>query len=875
MGDNPLAVEVYSTFTDPGVTITDNVDKSLTATVTGSVDTSIIATYILKYNVSDSAGNAATEVSRSVVVSDTTPPEITLLGDNPLVLAINSTFTDPGATVSDNFDTGLTATVTGTVNTSVLGSYTLSYNVSDSSSNAATSVTRKVDIVDTTAPVITLIGANPLAIEGGSVFTDPGATVTDNVDTGLTASVSGTVDTSTVGSYTLTYDVSDNSGNAASSVTRTVNVEDTTAPVITLVGDDPMVIELNSVFSDPGTTVIDNIDSGLTTTVTGVIDTAALGSTILTYNVSDNAGNAATAVTRTVKVVFATPIPTLTIGMKQLQFSWPAVDGADHYRILVNPDGLSGFTVDPDATNISATSHTLVIPVHLTNWLSAQYIVEVCDAAEVACVGSLSEPLALLDSVAATGYVKASNTDAGDLFGLSVSLSADGNTLAVGAYFEGSAATGIDGNELDNSKPKSGAAYVYQKSGLIWEQQAYIKASNTDAGDYFARSVVLSGDGNTLAVGAFFEDSSATGIGGNQSGNTAEWSGAVYVYLRTGTAWAQQAYLKASNTDADDRFGLSLDLNENGNTLAVGSFQEDSSATGVGGIQLGNTSSSSGAVYVFLRSGSTWAQQAYVKASNTGDFDYFGISVALSDDGNTLAVGADGEASAATGVEGNQSDNSVSQAGAAYVFLRSGAVWIQQAYIKASNTNAGDNFGRSVAISGDGNTLAVGAYWEESAATGVDGDQLNNSAAQAGAVYTYLRESGVWSQQAYLKASNTGATDYFGFSVALSIDGNTLAVGGYHEAGATKGVGGNLSDNTAPDAGAVYTYQRSGTIWSPLNYVKAANTDQADSFGISVSLSSDGNTLAVGAYMEESAATGIGGNQSDNTANDSGAVYLF
>jgi hypothetical protein len=140
---------------------------------------------------------------------------------------------------------------------------------------------------------------------------------------------------------------------------------------------------------------------------------------------------------------------------------------------------------------------------------------------------------------------------------------------------------------------------------------------------------------------------------------------------------------------------------------------------------------------VFTRSGTTWTQQAYVKASNTGADDSFGYSVVLLADGSTLAVGAYNEASAATGIGGNQADNSAGGAGAVYVFTRSGTTWTQQAYVKASNTGADDGFGRSVALSADGSTLAVGAYGEGSAATGIDGNQADGSAVQAGAVYVF------------------------------------------------------------------------------------------------------------------------------------------
>jgi hypothetical protein len=210
---------------------------------------------------------------------------------------------------------------------------------------------------------------------------------------------------------------------------------------------------------------------------------------------------------------------------------------------------------------------------------------------------------------------------------------------------------------------------------------------------------------------------------------------------------------------------------------------------------------------VYTRSGTTWTQQAYLKAANTGAGDLFGTSVTLNGNGNTLAVGAFGEASAATGVGGNQADDTAPGAGAVYVFTRSGAIWTQQAYIKASNTAANDGFGNSVALTSDGNTLAVGAPVEASAAVGIGGDQANNAAGLAGAVYVFTRSGTAWTQQDYVKASNTGTNDVFGSSVALSSDSSTLAVGANREASAATGVGGNQADNTAANAGAVYVFQ--------------------------------------------------------------------
>ena len=408
-------------------------------------------------------------------------------------------------------------------------------------------------------------------------------------------------------------------------------------------------------------------------------------------------------------------------------------------------------------------------------------------------------------------------------------------------------------------------------------QQAYIKASNTGTGDNFGRSSALSSDGNTLAVGAPGEASNGVGVGGNpQADNSTPGAGAVYVFVRSGTSWTQQAYLKASNPDVSDAFGSSIALSSDGNTLVAGAPSEDSNGTGINGAgQVDNSDPNAGAVYVFTRSGTTWTQQAYVKASNTNFNDGFGSSVALNGDGNTLVVGAINEASSGTGLTGTQTDNSTPGAGAVYVFTRSGVVWTQQAYVKASNTAVGDAFGFAVALSSDGNTLAVGASNEDSAATGVNGNQTDNTAANAGAVYIFARSGVIWSQQAYVKASNTRANDGFGAAVTLSSDGNTLAVGASNEDSAATGVGGSQSDNSAPNAGAVYVFIRGGSTWAQQAYVKASNTGAGDSFGASVALSGDSNSLVVGAADEASAATGINGNQTDNTAFNAGAIYMF
>jgi hypothetical protein len=477
------------------------------------------------------------------------------------------------------------------------------------------------------------------------------------------------------------------------------------------------------------------------------------------------------------------------------------------------------------------------------------------------------------------GYVKASNTSMNAEFGDALALSSDGSTLAVAAVRDASSARGVGGNQSDRSVANSGAVYIFTRKGTTWAQQAFVKASNTGENDFFGASIALSADGSTLAVGAEGESSAATGIGGDQLDNSKVNSGAVYVFTRTDAQWSQQAYVKASNTDAGDIFGLDVALSSDGSTLAVGAEGEASSASGIDGNQADNSGRLTGAVYVFSRTDSTWTQQAYIKASNANANDFFGVSLALSADGSTLAVGACFEASSAKGIDGDQGDNTSPNSGAAYVFRRAGATWMQEAYVKASNAGVADNFGFSVALSPNGAILAVGADGEESAAIGIDGSQTDNSASASGAVYVFKRAGATWIQQAYVKPSNTNSSDVFGISVALSSDATgvtTLMVGAQGEDSSAVGIDGNQLDNSTSAAGAAYVFvDATAQSWEQRTYLKASNTDVGDGFGSSVAVALGGSLVAVSAKNEDSSATGIDGDQTNDMASSSGAVYVF
>src|SRR5689334_7043154 len=375
-------------------------------------------------------------------------------------------------------------------------------------------------------------------------------------------------------------------------------------------------------------------------------------------------------------------------------------------------------------------------------------------------------------------YIKPSNTRHSSNFGYVVRLNGNGNTLAVSAYFESSDATGVNGNQNDESIPQAGAVYVFTRRGTTWSQQAYIKASNTGEagtdgnfgdGDQFGFAASLSDDGNTLAVGANAEDSNAKGINGDQNDNSMQSAGAAYIFVRSGTTWTQQAYVKAPNTTANVQFGYSVALSADGNTFAVSAFDEGGSSRTIvngpnGPFPAGGNGT--GAIYVYTRSGSTWTLQSYLKASNAEANDSLGVIVSISDDGNTVAAGILDEDCAAAGVNPSapcdndmKADTSV---GAAVVFVRQGTQWAQQAFIKASNPGKEDWFGSRLQISGDGNTIVATAQLEDSAAQGINGKQDDDSAQEAGAAYLFTRTGTTWAQRAYIKASNNEAFDEFG-----------------------------------------------------------------------------------------------------------------
>jgi hypothetical protein len=466
-------------------------------------------------------------------------------------------------------------------------------------------------------------------------------------------------------------------------------------------------------------------------------------------------------------------------------------------------------------------------------------------------------------------YLKASNTTTSQFryFGQSVAL--DGNTLVIGAQ-DPSCATGVNGNQANSDCPRAGAVYVFTRTGDAWSQQAYLKASNTEAEDEFGSSVSVSGD--TLVVGAPGEDSCATGVNGNQADNACRSVGAVYVFTRTGTTWSQQAYVKATNPQSfflDIGRGFGHAVTVRGNTLIVGAPEEAGCATGVNGIQGDKGCQHTGAVYIFTRNNNEWTQEAYLKASNHSPVNGEGFGSTLALDGDTLAVGAVHEEGCSSGINSEQVNYVCNTAGAVYVFMRTAGVWAQQAYVKASNTGAGDYFGFALALKGD--SLVVGAPDEDSCAIGINGNQADDGCSSRGAVYIFARSNNVWTQAAYVKAIPADMQSFGRFGSYLAFDGTTLAVSAGDSSCSSRGFNPSPALSDCSGVGAVYLFTRTATSWAQRAYVKASNPDGWDFFGgaqfpwNSTAVAMDGNTLVVSATTEDSCATGINGNQNDNS----------
>ena len=386
-GDNPQTIHFGMAYTELNATATDLVDGDLTGSIvidSSAVNINRVGDYTVTYDVTDTAGNAAEQKTRTVRVTDTTKPIITLTGANPQTIEFGEGYTELKATATDLVDDDIELTDNividaNNVDTSTVGTYTVTYDVTDTAGNAAEQKTRTVRVIDAGKPVITLTGANPQTIEFGEGYAELNATATDLVDGDLTGSIvidANNVDTSTVGTYTVTYDVTDTAGNVAEQKTRTVRVIDTGKPIITLTGDNPQTIEFGEGYTELNATATDRVDGDLTGNIvidSSAVNTNAVGTYTVTYDVTDTAGNAAEQKTRTVRVIdTGKPIIALTgdnpqtihFGMAYTELNATATDAVDGELTdnividssAVNTDRVGDYSVTYDVTDTAGNA---------------------------------------------------------------------------------------------------------------------------------------------------------------------------------------------------------------------------------------------------------------------------------------------------------------------------------------------------------------------------------------------------------------------------------------------------------------------------------------------------------------------------------------
>lgn len=525
----------------------------------------------------------------------------------------------------------------------------------------------------------------------------------------------------------------------------------------------------------------------------------------------------------------------VTFGIKAFQFSWDEVSGATFYRLLRQ----EGSSWQQEGADSSATTARVEVPLHLYDFGSALYRVDACNESGCTPSNPVNVSDAAIDSV---GYFKGSMTSSDEYFGADVAFSKDGRFLAVGRPF---------GRCADAQTDAEGSVVVFERTASGWVEESCAMLDESDYYSYgFGAALAIDAAGDTLLISAVGELVNATAFGGR-----------AYLYERDGGSWTKVATLEAPARAGGDSFGASVSLNDAGTVMAIGAPGR----------------SAKGAAYVFVREGALVGPPVTITAPFGDTNDRFGESVSLSRDGKSLAIGAPSEDGGDKGLQGDEQDDTQLDSGAVYVFRSNGALWNQQAYVKASNTQAGDRFGAGVSLDADGSTLAVGASNEASDATGVDGDQVNDAAPGSGAVYVFARNGTAWTQQAYLKASAASPDAAF-FNVSLSASGDVLAVGAPSEASGGSGVVAALDRSGSEDleSGAAFVFARETDSWVARSTIKGLAAASGDRFGHAVCLSADGGTLAVGAPYEKSVAVGIGGDPTDDQPTyDLGAVYLY
>lgn len=532
---------------------------------------------------------------------------------------------------------------------------------------------------------------------------------------------------------------------------------------------------------------------------------------------------------------------------KIFNFSWAAVEGVDHYRLVEEIKKGLGFHTLANTIAATDTSYQLEVPLYART--EARYQLLGCNAKNQCDAVAETQVDDVAKLVKAVGYFKASDAVSDDPnetnLGGSMAISDDGDTLVVFAY-----------KSVTNPNDATGVVYIFRRTGAgQWVEEQQLNADGTPEGAYFGESLSLSADGKRLAIGANGDD---------------KGDGAVYLFERDGSkemGYRWQQVMKLTNPKTSGYFGIKVSLSADGNLMVACSS-----------VPLLNTADKE-TLYLYNKA-QDWNPNKAIEIEAPQADEDFCASVSVNKTGTLIAVGA---SDAAVTPEGQAT---VEQAGKVYLYSRASTEESfdidNPATLHAENPGMNDRYGERLSLSQDGTTLAVGARDEDTQATEIvhsaDSIPDNEASAGSGAVYLYqLNSDNNWTFQAYLKADNADAGDAFGDALSLSADGNQLVVGANSEDSSATGINGDGTDNSIRFAGAAYTFSRANGRWHQQSYIKASNTrgDSYPYFGVGLSLSGDGRTLAIGAPGESNDAKGINQNQDNGVLFGSGAVYVY
>ena len=522
-GAAEISINEDTLYSELGATAVDAVNGPVNVVVTGNVNIATPGTYTVNYSAVDASGNRANS-NRTVIVLDVTAPIITLTGNNPHIQNENSQYIEPGYSANDNSGESVTVNVSGSVTTSTPGSYTLTYVAADSAGNQS-SVNRIVNVLDVTAPVITLIGDNPVIQNEDLNYNEPGYSATDNGDENVSVVVTGEVNTATPGNYSLTYSATDIAGNTTS-VTRTINVLDVTAPVITLNGSNPINQNEDGAYTELGATAQDNSDDETQVTISGTVDSTTPGSYVVTYSSIDSAGNAA-SITRTVNVLDVTPpVITLNGGANQtvsfesiyVDLGVSATDNLDEIVLVsisgsVNTSTIGVYELTYTATDNAGNSSSVIRTVNIVDVI----------APVVTLNGDAIMNVPFASSYSDLGALATDDVDEA----VSVNMTGSVDTSKIGGYEITYTATDSAGNTTSVIRTVNVVDVTAPVIDLMGESNITI----VQGLDYFdpvtasddvdgVITVAIGGDLDTGTVGTYTRSYMATDASGNQTSAT-------------------------------------------------------------------------------------------------------------------------------------------------------------------------------------------------------------------------------------------------------------------------------------------------------------------------------------------------------------------